>query len=444
MAPDSEPRPRVPWVPVNEVTRTPVPPAQEQEAAPADAATAEAAASVEPSVHAEPSAAAEPTVPEWIRPQPPEDAAAAVDPPAADEVLPRPGATPVSEPVSPYDTPAPALWNADPVQRLGATAVTSAALSASGAPTPLGGVPTVAPPDGIEPPDFGESAPLFTPRFEGEPEPTNKEKADALAKGIVAEETARLALSGAALEAGGEYTPLAFGNEDAAAGAHAGTAPEAPLAVRTAASQPTLAPGQPAEPPPASGDDGEPPKRKRWWVWALLVLAVLVVAGIGVTVWALNRNVEPAVVPGVTVTLSPPAPTITPTPVPSGSAFQSSMPATVDTFSLVSATVLDPQDVALNAGRIADGVDLVYRSGDDTMAVRALQYYNEDDATTMFTQFAGEPAVTEPVMAGDTQVGESATVLEPLPGIVWRNGTSVFILTGTADQVAGFFEQFGL
>jgi hypothetical protein len=120
------------------------------------------------------------------------------------------------------------------------------------------------------------------------------------------------------------------------------------------------------------------------------------------------------------------------------------MPATVGTYSLVGAEVLDPADVALTAGRVADGVDLTYRSGDDTMKVRALQYFNEDDAKAMFTQFAGEDAATEPVEAGGTTVGEKAIITSPKPGIVWRNGTSVFILTGPALQLTDFYEQFGL
>ena len=120
------------------------------------------------------------------------------------------------------------------------------------------------------------------------------------------------------------------------------------------------------------------------------------------------------------------------------------MPTTVGTFSLVEATALDPTDVALGAGRIADGVDLTYRSGSDTMTVRAFQYYTEDEAKEMFTHFAGETAVTTPVEVGGAVVGESAPITEPVPGMIWRNGTTLFILTGPAAQVQGFYEQFGL
>ena len=97
-------------------------------------------------------------------------------------------------------------------------------------------------------------------------------------------------------------------------------------------------------------------------------------------------------VPGVVITQPAPTPTIDPIAAPTATAFQSAMPTTVGTYALVEATPLDPADIALTAGRVADGVDLVYRSGDDTMKVRALQYYSEDDAKAMFTKFVGEGA----------------------------------------------------
>ena len=174
-----------------------------------------------------------------------------------------------------------------------------------------------------------------------------------------------------------------------------------------------------------------------------MLLALLVVAAIAVAVAVLNKP-DPTVVPGVVVTQPPPSPTIDPIAAPTATAFQSAMPTTVGAYSLVEATSLDPADIALTAGRVADGVDLVYRSGDDTMTVRALQYYNEDDAKAMFTKDVGEAAVTQPVEAGGTTVGESAIVTAPKPGIVWRNGTSLFILTGPPLQLTDFYAQFGL
>jgi hypothetical protein len=76
--------------------------------------------------------------------------------------------------------------------------------------------------------------------------------------------------------------------------------------------------------------------------------------------------------------------------------------------------------------------------------VRALQYYNEDDATAGFTQFANDPATTTPVTVDGQTVGESAIVTSPKPGIVWRNGTTVFLAYGPASDLAEFYALFGL
>jgi hypothetical protein len=318
------------------------------------------------------------------------------------------------------------------VQLLGESAVASAALSAAGAPTPLGGVPIAPADSSVTPPDFGETV-RFVPAFEDESHEPNRTpsqvKADALAAGIVAHEQERLA-SQPPLDGGAVYTPRSFGE----------TAVEAAPQVAHEAA----APAAPPEAPATTATAEEPPSERagsRLWLWILLAVAVIGVIGIA---YAVTNRPDPAVIPGATVTQPAPSPTIVPSPGPTGSDFQSALPATVGTYSLVSATVLDPADIALTAGRVADAVDLTYRSGDDTMSVRALQYFNEDDAKAMFTQFAGEDAVTVPVEAGGATVGEKAIITSPKPGIVWRNGTSVFISTGPALQLTEFYEQFGL
>ena len=434
MAPDSEPTPRVPWLPVNEGAQaaTPTPP--------------------------EPLTPSKPPVPAWIQradvPSPVEDedddtdatVVSPVSPPPADEVLPRPGVETTSQ------EPDAAAPLSDPVHRLAESAVASAALSAGGAPTPLGGVPTVPADEGMAVPAFGDAAPLFTPRFlsGGDASADDQPNGDR-----VRDEQERLAAQASALDGGVAYEPRAFAVE-----AEAETEvvpalpprldPEAtavlPLVPEPAATLPVV-PAEPFEselPPiaPIPDDDEEPPRgRRKWWIWVLL--AVILAAG-AVTTYLLLNPPEPLVVPGATITQPPPSPTIDPLPAPTGTDFQAAMPTTVGTYALVEATPLDPTDVALGAGRIADGVDLTYRSGTDTMTVRALQYFNEADATQMFTQFAGEGTATQPVEAGEVTVGESAVITSPEPGMVWRNGTSVFILTGPPTQIADFYAQFGL
>ena len=451
MAPDSEPTPRVPWLPVNEGEQQPTP-------------------ATDAAANAESLTPTKPTMPAWIqREQTPEpieaDEAEVLSPvatPSAEELLPSPadGPADVTEEAVATTAAMPRLWSTDPVQLLGESAVASAALSAAGAPTPLGGVPIVPVEGAVTPPSFGNDAPQFTPVFadaEPAPEPTNMQRADALAAGIVAHEQADLASKGADLDAGVAYAPQSFGDGGAEPTRRVHAADAAPIEPPVAApiAAPIAAPAivdpwsetvtplvsdepatEPAEPTPPSGS-----KKRRWWLW--VVLALLVIAGVAVAVAMLNRP-EPTVVPGVVVTQPPPGPTITPIAAPTATAFQAAMPTTVGHYSLVQATPLVPADVALTAGRVADGVDLAYRSGEDTMNVRALQYYSEADATQMFTKFVGEGAATQPVDAGGATVGESAIVTSPKPGIVWRNGTTVFILTGPALQLTDFYAQFGL
>ena len=403
---------------------------------------AEAATPVPP----EPLTPTKPPIPAWIQrdeiPSPVEDESedadatvvSPVSPPPADEILPMPGVETTSQEADASAPPS------DPVHLLAESAVSSAALSAGGAPTPLGGVPTVPADEAVSVPAFGEAAPLFTPRFlnddeassDDNPPPANETTGD-----LLDDEQFRLAAQASALDGGAAYEPRAFADEAEAA---TEVAPALPPRhdPQTTATLPVV-PVVPSEDDPT---DEEPPRRRsKWWIWVLLAV---ILAAAAVTTYLLLNRPEPLVIPGATITNPPPAPTIEPLPAPTGTDFQAAMPTTVGTYALVEATPLDPTDVALGAGRIADGVDLTYRSGTDTMTVRALQYFNEADATQMFVQFAGEGTATEPVEAGGVTVGESAVITSPKPGMVWRNGTSVFILTGPPAQIADFYAQFGL
>lgn len=445
MAPDSEPKPRVPWLPVTEGAQPPV------------AAPTPAPPELTPT---------KPTVPAWIRrdavPEPVEvdegDIVAPVTLPPAEEMLPRP----LPGPAVPADSASPQVgWTADPVHRLGQSAVANAHLSASGAPTPLGGVPVVDAEHAVEAPNFGADTPLFTPRFAAVSAPAEpvaaphappvpsttgptppQAGADAIAAGLVAQEKSQLAAQSPAFDAVSIYSPVSFAERSPIeAQLRAAPPAAAPAAGPAVAPAPAPAPATPpAEPATASGE--EPPQRKRrWWLW--LVLGVVLVAAGAIAIAYLNRP-EPVVEPGAVVTVSPPAATIEPIAAPTGTAFQSAMPTIVGTYSLVEATAVDPADIALTAGRVADAVDLTYRSGENTMKVRALQYFNEQEATAHFTALSGDGAATTPVEAGGQTVGESAVVVSPKPAIVWRNGTSVFVLTGPPLELTGFFEGFGL
>ena len=436
MAPEGESQPRVPWLPVTEGAQP--------------AAPTQPAAPLQPDL-----TPTKPTVPAWIRRDPvPEpvdldegELVAPVSPPPAEEVLPRP----VSGPAIPHEVPREqSLWNSDPVQRLGESAVANASLSAAGAPTPLGGVPVVDADEAVEAPIFGTDAPLFTPRFAAASLPTQpanppaaqptpispvtppsvdvptspREQADAIAAGLVAEEQSRLAAQAPAFDAVSVYAPVSFADRPAAQ----------PLP--TTAPLPATAPLEPA---PAS--DEEPPRKRRWWLWLVIGLVVI---GLAATAYAYLNRPDPVVEPGAVVTVSAPGATIEPISAPTATAFQAAMPTSVGTYALVEATAVDPATLALTAGRVADAVDLTYRSGDNTIEVRALQYFSEQEATEYFTTLVGEDTATDPVEAGGQTVGESAVVLSPKPGIVWRNGTSLFIVTGPPLELSGFFGAFGL
>lgn len=112
--------------------------------------------------------------PEPIEPDEDDDIVAPISPPPAHEIQPLAGAFAWEAPAdrSPSDRAEPAVDSpqgeihpeaADPVRRLGESALSTANLQAAGAPTPSHGVPRVN--DDEQLPDFGEDEP-FVPRFE--------------------------------------------------------------------------------------------------------------------------------------------------------------------------------------------------------------------------------------------------------------------------------------
>lgn len=351
---------------------------------------------------------AKPLMPSWIQrseaPEPVEgddgDVLPAVPVPPAQEMLPSsPPPLPGAGGVSPYDPPADAGRDDDAVHRLGAAAVANASLSAGGAHTPLGGVPVEPADQPVTAPSFGDAAPLFTPKFPSE-------------AGTPAAST--LNPAAADLDVGAEYQPRF----------------------------------EPPAPPPGetneveSGD--EPPRSGRRLAWLWIVLTVLAV-GIGaVAIWLTVLKPEPQTVPGAVVTVAPPEATVEPVSIESPTALIAAMPVTVATYALTSATPLEPAAVAVEYGRVADAAALTYWNGTDQVDVTVLQYYSEDEAAAAWTSLVGEDVTGEPVMADGVEVGASAAVVQPEPGIVWRNGTTVLIANGPPLELRGFFDAFGL
>ena len=434
MTPDDAGERRSPWLPVNGPD-----PADEASPGEASPATAELPAfmapSFAPAVTPEPAAAsatpvtpapatpappaapaapanlgpdltpAKPIVPSWIIrevvPTPIEaesvDVLAPIVAPPAQEMLPSAGDFgPTAPPVSPYDNPDVRRGaTVDAVQQLGAGAVASATLSAAGAPTPLGGVPTVASPDAAPPPSFGESSPLFTPRFEYPPQ----SPVSGLEQSVLE--------ANAGVEYQPRYEPSAPVSEDGEA-------------------------------------DGDEPRRRRGLLWLWIVLAVLALAAGAWLLWATVLKPEPVTVPGAVVTLGPPQPTLEPVAIASPTPLLSAMPATVATYALTGAESLAPAAVAAEHGRVAEAAALTYSNGVDDVTVTVLQYFDEDAATAAWTAIVGEDVAGEPVTAGGAEVGRVATTTQPTPSIVWRNGTTVLIASGPAVELQGFHEAFGL
>ena len=350
-----------------------------------------------------------------------------VDPPPAGELLPTAPASPFSsaprEPLSPYEDAVRArqsLWSDDPVRRLGASAVASAALSAAGARTPLGGVPQIPGEGFVVPPAFDDGTPAFTPVFAShhteEPTMTEPTNPDAIRD------------AAAAL---GDHEAPAY---EPAAGPGDSDATDA---------EPSGGDEGTGTPPPAHADE-EPPARKRGLMWLWIVLAAIVV---GVTAFVLAQTVfatpEPIIVPGVTVTEPAPSPTISPLAIASPTPFLAAIPSTVGTYSLTATAPADNLDAA-TYGRTAEAHRLTYRSGATEVTVLAIQYYSADDATAAWTALAGPSPASTPVMVGGAEAGQKASVTTPTPAIVWRNGTAVFVLTGPSTELEAFYEKYGL
>lgn len=362
----------------------------------------------EPDVPEESLTPTKPLMPSWIQrdeaPQPVEvddtDVMPPVPVPPAQEMLPStPPPVPEAGSISPYDPPTTdANWGSDAVHRLGAAAVTNASLSAGGAPTPLGGVPVEPADQPVEAPSFGDTAPLFTPKFTDDP-------GASAANGLHP--------TAADLETGAQYQPRF----------------EPPVA--------------PVETNEVESSD-EPPRARRGLAWLWIVLVVLAVGVGAAVIWLTVLKPEPQTVPGAVITVAPPEATVEPVPLESPTALLAAMPPVVSTYALTAAEPLEPAAVAVEHGRVADAAALTYWNGTEQIDLTVLQYYSEDEAEAAWMGLVGEGVTGEPVIAGGAEVGASAAVVQPEPGIVWRNGTSVFIANGPPLELRGFFDAFGL
>lgn len=440
-----------------------------------------------------------------------DDVVAPVQPPAADEIQPEPGsrtfAPVMSMPLSPYLRPAGLSAETavrddaeDPFRRLGESAVTNATLHASGAPTPMAGVPLpshVEPSGDGDPEDaddasdpFADDTAPFVPRFEPRgvvfaPEDSGTEDVAATdaasgddpdAAGTAAVMTAAAAEAAAATPSAGVTTPPsgipptwripeledtvtsaapyrptmrladAPGADDEAT-ADAGEAPASGMDASTAV-LPPIAPTEEGAGDGEGGDgtDAEPGDRApiSWGIVAALVVAGLAVWGAAAYgIYLAFLAPEDVAIPAETHVAGPPGPTIDPVAPEDPSDFLAAMPLTVSTYALTESTALDPFRSGLPQ-RAAEAYDLVYSDGSTAVSVRAIQHYTVEEATAAYAALVGEATDREALLGeGGAELGERAILDDGT--VVWRNGTAVMIASGEdPDANLEIYRLFGL
>ena len=376
----------------------------------------------------EPVAPSKPSLPTTgsipVAPQPIEDAdaevVAPVTPPDAEEIMPSSrGALWSAVPPRP-EAQAPSAASFDPVRSLGDAAVMRASLGASGAPTPVAGVPR---------PDTGAVSasapfsptpwtPTTLPPRAGEGDAAHSDPAPSMDIPDLDDDQPA-------------YTPP-FG-----------------IATHAVASQ---ADGGPTEIGPADGGAGEDAipqdaPREPWFrsTPALIAGGLVLMAGIGYGAFLLFAPTAGTVELADEVLVAEPSgAALEPIAIEDPTDLQAAMPGVVDTWALTEAQTVAPAEAGLTA-RAAEVDVLTYADGTATLTLRAIQHYDTEAAVAQFEALAADGTDRAPVTAGGTEVGERATVpADDATTIVWRNGTAVMELTGPADAVEGFYAAFPL
>lgn len=189
-------------------------------------------------------------------------------------------------------------------------------------------------------------------------------------------------------------------------------------------------------------------RRRRIVVGVLALLVLLLVLAFAGLVWpGFLHAEEPDPVPTVTVTASPPTPTVKPMQRPDGETpFQEALPSAVLQFALTDMAETDAADES----DATEGWKATYTNGGDLrVVVTATQWPNTDEATTSadaLTEAAGKAKESGDVKVGDDVVGRYA--LTPADAgqrtMTWRNGTAVLQAKGPADVIKEFYRAFPL
>ena len=362
--------------------------------------------------------------------------------PPAHEVLP--------EPRSPFEAAshdaAPATPTAPlrPFDRLGAAAATNAALSAAGAPTPLGGVPRVASGDASDLAAarlvdlaLEDDAPAFVPTF-------------ATARPAAEAPTIARLPSGDAPLYRPRVVPTAFapvmgGTDDAPA------APPAASPSRRATAASSSPPDEPTS-QAAGGDsgsggrgEGPVPGRRPGRAWPLIVIGLLILGGIATALWWGVLRPEAITLPEQRVIEAPAGTAVEPITPENPTAFLAALPTTAGTWALVAVVTNDPLlDDAL-PGRVAEHHTLTYSDGVSEVTLEARQLYHAADAHDALVREAGPDAeLAEAVVAG-TVVGERAERTgDGQTRVMWTHDAAYFEAAGPSDAVLALVAALGL
>lgn len=367
------------------------------------------------------------------------DIIAPVEQPTADEVMPPSGSNPW-HPTMESDTRA---ADGDALRELGDSAVRSASLSASGAPTPLGGVPQVT---SFEPEkNTGAVRPAWVA---GDPKGDAPSSATQWSLRTPADATPETPASPVSPSSAPstDSAPTPDHPDETAALPAAPTFGDtsAPYTPRVSAASAATAPSDGDVPGPPVTTTAEPP-RTPWYASTVFLVAVglIVLGGIGYGVYlAMFAPGDVELTPEVLVE-APAAATVDPIALDDPTPFLAAMPATVGTYAMTAATPVDPEEADLTV-EPAEVNTLTYSDGTDEFTLRAIQHFTEEDATEQYATLAGGGDNAEPVTVGDAEVGEKVTLGGDPEIYVWRNGTAVFELTGPAAQIESFYEQFPL
>ena len=179
----------------------------------------------------------------------------------------------------------------------------------------------------------------------------------------------------------------------------------------------------------------------------LIVAGVVAASVIGYVAYRLFFTPEATVLPTPTVIAPAPSASAEPIELTDPTPFLDALPRVVGTDVLVEYSSADTVGDTELPARAAEHDTLSYgpAEGTVTYTVEAYQHYTVEDAETAYAAYSeGFTDVADVVVAG-TVAGERASSTSGSEGtVVWRNGTAVFVLTGPADGVLAFFEQYGV